>query len=82
MTFRENLLAVLNGEGSERTPFCPDDNLAPRGALVLDLIRQDPARRLVIGMTEMGTLGVVDAETERIFTSGMRAIMDAVEEAP
>ena len=47
----------------------------------LDLLGQDPRPdRLVIGMTEMGTYGVTDDESERVFKAGMRAIMDAIDE--
>jgi hypothetical protein len=47
----------------------------------LDLLRSDPRpERLVIGMTEMGTYGVTDDESERSFKEGMRAIMDAIDE--
>ena len=47
----------------------------------LDLLRSDPRPdRLVIGMTEMGTYGVTDDESEGVFKTGMRAIMDAIDE--
>ncbi|GAG44777.1 unnamed protein product, partial [marine sediment metagenome] len=47
----------------------------------LDLLGQDPRPdRLVIGMTEMGTYGVTDDESEQVFKDGMRAIMDAIDE--
>ena len=36
--------------------------------------------RLVIGMTEMGTYGVTDDESERVFKEGVRAIVDAIDE--
>jgi len=46
-----------------------------------DLLRQDKqSRRLVIGMTEMGSYGITDDESERAFKEGMRAIMDAIDE--
>jgi len=46
-----------------------------------DLLRQDAGSgRLVIGMTEMGTYGITDDESERIFKRGMREIMDAIDE--
>jgi len=47
----------------------------------VELLTQDKqSRRLVIGMTEMGSYGITDDESERIFKEGMRAIMDAIEE--
>jgi hypothetical protein len=50
-------------------------------AYTLDLLERDPRPdRLVIGMTEMGTYGVTDDETERAFKDGLRAIMDAIDE--
>jgi hypothetical protein len=50
-------------------------------AYTLDLLESDPRPdRLVIGMTEMGTYGVTDDETERIFKEGVRAIMDAIDD--
>jgi len=45
-----------------------------------DLLRQDGGSgRLVIGMTEMGSYGITDDESERQFKEGMRAIMDAID---
>jgi hypothetical protein len=50
-------------------------------AYTLDLLESDPRPdRLVIGMTEMGTYGVTDDETERAFKEGLRAILDAIDE--
>jgi hypothetical protein len=50
-------------------------------AYTLDLLERDPRPdRLVIGMTEMGTYGITDDETERAFKDGLRAIMDAIDE--
>lgn len=47
----------------------------------VDLLKQDKAsRRLIIGMTEMGSYGITDDESERLFKDGMRAIMDAIDE--
>ena len=47
----------------------------------VDLLRQDKASgRLVIGMTEMGSYGITDDESERLFKDGMRAIMDAIDD--
>ncbi len=47
----------------------------------VDLLKQDKqSRRLVIGMTEMGSYGITDDESERVFKEGMRAIMDAIDE--
>ncbi len=47
----------------------------------VELLRQDKqSRRLVIGMTEMGSYGITDDESERVFKEGMRAIMDAIDE--
>ena len=49
-------------------------------AYTLDLLESDPQpARLVIGMTEMGTYGVTDDESERVFQEGVRAIMDAID---
>jgi hypothetical protein len=46
-----------------------------------DLLKQDKgSRRLVIGMTEMGSYGITDDESERQFKDGMRAIMDAIDD--
>jgi hypothetical protein len=46
-----------------------------------DLLKQDKAsKRLVIGMTEMGSYGITDDESERVFKEGMRAIMDAIDD--
>ena len=45
------------------------------------LLKQDRAsRRLVIGMTEMGSYGITDDATERLFKDGMRAVMDAIDD--
>jgi len=50
-------------------------------AYTLDLLESDPRPdRLVIGMTEMGTYGVTDDETERVFKEGVRANVDAIDE--
>jgi hypothetical protein len=50
-------------------------------AYTLDLLECDPRpERLVIGMTEMGTYGIIDDETERAFKDGLRAIVDAIDE--
>lgn len=47
----------------------------------VDLLKQDKeSGRLVIGMTEMGSYGITDDESERLFKEGMRAIMDAIDE--
>lgn len=47
----------------------------------LELLHSDPhPDRLVIGMTEMGTFGATDPESERAFTQGLRALMSAIEE--
>jgi len=47
----------------------------------VDLLKQDKdSGRLVIGMTEMGSYGVTDDESERVFKEGMRAIMDAIDD--
>jgi len=47
----------------------------------VDLLRQDKGnQRLVIGMTEMGSYGITDDESERAFKEGMRAIMDAIDD--
>jgi hypothetical protein len=44
-----------------------------------DLLKQDKdSQRLVIGMTEMGSYGITDDETERFFKDGMLAVMDAI----
>ncbi len=46
----------------------------------VDLLRQDKGSgRLVIGMTEMGSYGITDDESERQFKDGMKAIMDAID---
>ncbi len=46
-----------------------------------DLLKQDAGSgRLVIGMTEMGSYGITDDESERQFKDGMRAIMDAIDD--
>ncbi len=47
----------------------------------IDLLESDPPKnRLVIGFTEMGTYGITDAESERVFKGGFRAIVEALEE--
>jgi hypothetical protein len=47
----------------------------------VDLLKQDKdSGRLVIGMTEMGSYGITDDESERAFKDGMRAIMDAIDD--
>ncbi len=47
----------------------------------VDLLKQDKeSGRLVIGMTEMGSYGITDDETERAFKEGMRAIMDGIDD--
>jgi hypothetical protein len=47
----------------------------------LDLLESDPCpEHLVIGMTEMGTYGVTDDESEKFFTEGICAIMDAIDD--
>ncbi len=47
----------------------------------VDLLKQDKdSGRLVIGMTEMGSYGITDDESERLFKEGMRAIMDAIDD--
>jgi len=47
----------------------------------VELLKQDKqSGRLVIGMTEMGSYGITDDESERQFKEGMRAIVDAIEE--
>ena len=47
----------------------------------VDLLEQDKGSgRLVIGMTEMGSYGITDDESERQFKEGMRAIVEAIEE--
>jgi hypothetical protein len=47
----------------------------------LDLLESDPCPEyLVIGMTEMGTYGVTDDESEKFFTDGVCAIMDAIDD--
>ena len=47
----------------------------------VDLLKQDKASgRLVIGITEMGSYGITDDESERAFKDGMRAIMDAIDD--
>lgn len=49
-------------------------------AYTLDLLKSDPRpERLVIGMTEMGTYGVTDDKSERVFQEGVRAIVDAID---
>lgn len=46
-----------------------------------ELLRSDPpGHRLVLGFTEMGTYGITDAESERLFKSGFRAVAEAIEE--
>ncbi|HUU54413.1 MAG TPA: hypothetical protein VMY87_05780, partial [Armatimonadota bacterium] len=47
----------------------------------VELLKQDKqSGRLVIGMTEMGSYGITDDESERQFKEGMRAIVDAIDE--
>jgi hypothetical protein len=47
----------------------------------VELLKQDKdSGRLVIGMTEMGSYGITDDESERAFKDGMRAIMDAIDD--
>jgi hypothetical protein len=47
----------------------------------IDLLESDPpGNRLVIGFTEMGTYGIQDAQSERLFKDGFRAIMEVLEE--
>lgn len=47
----------------------------------VELLKQDEGSgRLVIGMTEMGSYGITDDESERQFKDGMRAIVDAIDE--
>jgi len=47
----------------------------------VDLIRQDRGSgRLIIGATEMGSYGITDDRSERVFKEGMRAIMDAIDD--
>jgi len=47
----------------------------------VDLLKQDKeSGRLVIGMTEMGSYGITDEESERQFKDGLRAIMDAIDD--
>ncbi len=36
--------------------------------------------RIVIGMAEMGSHGITDDESERLFKEGMRAIVDAIDD--
>ena len=46
-----------------------------------NLLHSDPhPQALVIGMTEMGTSGIVDNESEKVYREGMIAIMDAIDE--
>jgi hypothetical protein len=47
----------------------------------IDLLQADaPADRLVISFTEMGLWGALNDETEKIFKTGTRAIMEAIGE--
>ena len=46
----------------------------------MDLIKQDPTGLLIITTTEMGTSMISDDKTEQAYKSGMRAIMDAIDE--
>ena len=47
----------------------------------IELLRSDPpGNALVIGFTEMGQSGIHDDESERVFTAGLRAVMEAIEE--
>ena len=50
-------------------------------AYTLDLLRSDPhPESLVLSITDMGTACISDDEGERAFASGLRALMDAVEQ--
>jgi hypothetical protein len=46
----------------------------------MDLIEQDPTGLLIITTTEMGISMISDDKTEQAYKSGMRAIMDAIDE--
>ena len=46
----------------------------------LDLLKQDPAGLWIITTTEMGISMLSDDKTEQAYKSGMRAIMDAIDE--
>ena len=47
----------------------------------IDLLKSDPpGDSLIIGFTEMGQSGIHDDNTERVFTAGIRAIAEAIEE--
>jgi hypothetical protein len=46
----------------------------------INLLKSDPARALVIGMTELGLYGIADEATEKAFKAGVKAIMDAIDE--
>lgn len=47
---------------------------------MLELLESDPnPDRLVIGMTEMGTYGIHDDESQEVFQAGVRAIVDAID---
>jgi hypothetical protein len=46
----------------------------------IDLLREDaPGGALVFGFTETGTACIVDDETEKVFNTGVRAMMDAID---
>lgn len=45
----------------------------------LDLLRQDPCPRKMIGYSEMGMTGVMP-ETRNLFETGFRAVLDAIDE--
>jgi hypothetical protein len=45
------------------------------------IVESDPNGRLIIGFTEMGISMVSDPQTEALFKEGMRAIMDAIDDA-
>ena len=47
----------------------------------MDLIKQDPTGLLIITTTEVGTSIISDDKTEQAYKSGMRAIMDGIDEA-
>ncbi|MBO3804170.1 MAG: hypothetical protein JTT11_09960 [Candidatus Brockarchaeota archaeon] len=47
----------------------------------VELLKSDaPGDRLVIGMTEMGTLGIKDGESEKVYWLGMHALADSINE--
>jgi hypothetical protein len=46
-----------------------------------DLLKSDArSGRLVLGLTEMGTWGALDDDTDRLFKEGLRAVMDAIDD--